>query len=266
MHSAHSLDGRLPPAELIRLAKERGLSVIAISDHNSFAGYLEAERCEHEGVLLVPAVEYATELGHILALFLERELPGEYLLPIDDFHYQFDAVIEGIHACGGLAVFAHPFKSKARTGAERDIFRKVDGIEVFNGRAAAKFNFTANEKACRAASELGLFFTAGSDTHTAPELGNARLTLEVEALTLSEVRRALLRKRGTVWGRDARVLHCARSAFTKWKKKRALRRYPKAVAYVIAAWGLDRLKDLGLVRRNKGRYFVREGVFVDDTH
>ena len=92
------------------------------------------------------------------------------------------------------------------------------------------------------------------------------LTLEVEELTLEEVRRALLEKKGTVWGRNAKVLHCARSAFTKWKKKRAFRRYPKAVLYLIGAWGLDLLKRIGLVRGNQGRYFVREGVFVDDTH
>lgn len=266
MHSEHSLDGRLPPAEMVRIAKERGLSAIAISDHNTFAGSKEAMALGDTGVLIIPSVEYATELGHILALFLTRELPEEYLRPLDDFHFEFDRVIDGIHACGGLAVFAHPFKSKARTGAERDIFDRVDGIEVFNGRAAAKFNHDANEKACRAAEELGLFFTAGSDSHTAPELGNARLTLEVEELTLEEVRRALLEKKGTVWGRNAKVLHCARSAFTKWKKKRAFRRYPKAVLYLIGAWGLDLLKRIGLVRGNQGRYFVREGVFVDDTH
>ncbi|HUG56302.1 MAG TPA: PHP domain-containing protein [Candidatus Limnocylindrales bacterium] len=74
-HSIHS-DGVLEPAALVRLAASRGVSVQALSDHDTLAGVAEAvaegERC---GVRVIPATELNTESEwgdvHILGYFLD---------------------------------------------------------------------------------------------------------------------------------------------------------------------------------------------------
>jgi len=73
----HSLcsDGAQTPADVVRTAKEAGLSAIALSDHDSIKGVREAmEEGKKLGVEVVPAVELSaqsdTEL-HILGYFID---------------------------------------------------------------------------------------------------------------------------------------------------------------------------------------------------
>lgn len=77
VHSTYS-DGTVPPAELIRLAAQTGLSAVALCDHNTVDGlpeFLEAGR--DSGVEAVPGVEFSTEYEgrelHILGLFIAPE-------------------------------------------------------------------------------------------------------------------------------------------------------------------------------------------------
>ena len=56
-HSTHS-DGALEPAEVVRLAGEAGVELLALSDHDTVSGVSEAlEAGERHGVRVVPAVE-----------------------------------------------------------------------------------------------------------------------------------------------------------------------------------------------------------------
>jgi 3',5'-nucleoside bisphosphate phosphatase len=56
-HSTHS-DGALEPAEVVRLAAEAGVELLALSDHDTVSGVSEAiEAGERYGVRVVPAVE-----------------------------------------------------------------------------------------------------------------------------------------------------------------------------------------------------------------
>lgn len=77
LHTFHS-DGVRSPAEVVRLAGEHSLSVIAISDHDSLAAFPEAEPLAREaGILLIPAVELSiTWEGidvHLLAYAFDPE-------------------------------------------------------------------------------------------------------------------------------------------------------------------------------------------------
>jgi predicted metal-dependent phosphoesterase TrpH len=57
LHTHHS-DGVRSPAEVIRLAAEKGFSAIAISDHDNLAAFAEAEpMARAAGILLIPGVE-----------------------------------------------------------------------------------------------------------------------------------------------------------------------------------------------------------------
>lgn len=68
-------DGMNSPAENVRLAKEKGLTGLAITDHDTVAGLQEAmEEGEKQGVIVVPGVEISTRAGgkdiHVLGYFL----------------------------------------------------------------------------------------------------------------------------------------------------------------------------------------------------
>ena len=67
MHSTAS-DGVLPPAEVVKLAHERGLTTIALTDHDTTAGWEEAFASGRErGVEVLGGFEINSEtnLGHI---------------------------------------------------------------------------------------------------------------------------------------------------------------------------------------------------------
>ncbi len=71
-------DGTCTPEELVALAKENGLSAVALSDHNTVGGlerFLAA--AEREGIEGIAACEISTEYEedelHILAFFLEEK-------------------------------------------------------------------------------------------------------------------------------------------------------------------------------------------------
>ena len=67
-HTCHS-DGSFTPEELILAAKQRGLSGIALTDHNTAAGVKEAvEYGKKYGVLVIPGIEWTTFYGHITVL------------------------------------------------------------------------------------------------------------------------------------------------------------------------------------------------------
>jgi hypothetical protein len=75
LHSTVS-DGRLPPAELVRLAHAQGVRTMALTDHDSTDGLAEAEQAGAAlGVRVIPGIELSTDLPgasiHVLGLFLD---------------------------------------------------------------------------------------------------------------------------------------------------------------------------------------------------
>ncbi len=58
-------DGLLSPDELVGLASQRGLSAIAITDHDTVEGVEEALTIPPSGLLVVPGVELSCSLGDV---------------------------------------------------------------------------------------------------------------------------------------------------------------------------------------------------------
>ncbi len=87
-HSTES-DGTLTPEELITLAKEKGLTAIALTDHDTIDG-LEAARATAEqlDVELVPGIELSTDYNgtevHVLGYYIEETNPA-FLKKLDEF-------------------------------------------------------------------------------------------------------------------------------------------------------------------------------------
>ena len=76
LHSTVS-DGRLSPTELVRLAHEQGVTVMALSDHDATDGVDTATAVGGGlGMRVIPAIEISTDMPgasiHILGLFLEH--------------------------------------------------------------------------------------------------------------------------------------------------------------------------------------------------
>ena len=80
IHSTRS-DGTLTPTELIRLCSDKGLKVVALTDHDSTNGVVEAraEARKLGGIEVIAGVELScdTEIGevHVLGLFVDIEAP-----------------------------------------------------------------------------------------------------------------------------------------------------------------------------------------------
>lgn len=81
-------DGTLSPAALVRLAKERGLTAVAVTDHDTMAGVPAARAAAKElGVELIPGIEISTDYRgqdtHVLGYGLREEAPE--LRPVLDW-------------------------------------------------------------------------------------------------------------------------------------------------------------------------------------
>jgi len=76
LHTTAS-DGRLTPSQMVALAKDRGLEVISITDHDSVSGVDEALAAAGSGgkITVVPGVEINTDLAtgelHVLGYFID---------------------------------------------------------------------------------------------------------------------------------------------------------------------------------------------------
>ena len=72
-------DGQLPPRELIALAANHGVGVLAVTDHDSTGGVAEARAAaaEHPGLTVVPGIEINCDVDgselHVLGYFLDLE-------------------------------------------------------------------------------------------------------------------------------------------------------------------------------------------------
>ncbi len=78
LHTTAS-DGRLSPAELVRLAADQGLKQISISDHDSTEGLAEALEAaqKYSDLRIIPGIELSTDIPgdeiHMLGYFIHYE-------------------------------------------------------------------------------------------------------------------------------------------------------------------------------------------------
>lgn len=87
LHShTNESDGTFTPFELVELAAQRGVEALAISDHDTFAGYDQAlPEARARGLDLVCGIELSTRVPgsksrtvHLLAYFLRQPPPAEF--------------------------------------------------------------------------------------------------------------------------------------------------------------------------------------------
>lgn len=187
-HTHFSGDCGLLPAAILRAADARGLSRLAITDHNSIRGGLEMHAIAPERIIV--GEEIKTRAGEIIGLFLQEEIPRR-LTPME--------TVKRIKDQGGLVYIPHPFDrlraSRLRREALVEIAHHVDIVEVFNSRVTfPRDNRLAEEYALR----FGLARGGGSDAHIAYEIGRTYVEMP-DFKTPDEFMRALAE--GTIRGR-----------------------------------------------------------------
>lgn len=101
MHTNYS-DGRPSVRALLdHVARRTRLEVIAITDHDTIEGAMEAQAIkQHYPFELIVGEEVTSREGHILALFIQERIPPRM---------SGAETIAAIHEQGGLAIAAHPF-------------------------------------------------------------------------------------------------------------------------------------------------------------
>ena len=183
-------DGLSSVEEILDSAERAGLDVIALTDHDDIRGAFalrELAARRSSPVEVVPGVEVTTRSGHLLALWVEDEVP---------MFCSLAQALSRIHQAGGMAIVPHPLSyltfsigegALRQLAAYGDDVRMVDAIEVRNpsyaGRVRASRALWLNAHVLRIAE------TGSSDAHHAALVGTC--WTEFPGSTPEELRTAI---------------------------------------------------------------------------
>ena len=184
----------LSPRSILKTARKRGLSVIALTDHGTIRGAREMveDARSFDGLIAIPGVEVRTNIGDMIGLFIEQKIQA---------HDCFD-VVDQIKKQDGLTVLAHPFRGHCNI--PRQLIFDVDLIETLNGRNSKTKNIEAQELA----SSHDKPALAGSDAHFSFEIGCVRTAFFDEVTTSEDLRRVIIRgERRLVGKQSSRFVH-----------------------------------------------------------
>ncbi len=174
-HTSASFDCLAKPGSVVRAAAERGLTHLAITDHDRIDGALRARDAAPDGLTVIIGEEVRTADGDLIALFLERAVAP---------HRPVAETIAEVRAQGGLVGIPHPF-DRFRGSMLKDprleaMAPLVDWVEAHNARVVGG---QRNEQAAAFAREHGLPGVAVSDAHSTLEVGVAYNVLEGDPST-----------------------------------------------------------------------------------
>jgi len=186
-HTSFSADGLIAPGDLLETARAKGLHCIAVTDHNTVRGAMQAlalSEADSSFPRVIPGVELATEDGEVVGLYVKDEIPKG--LSLED-------AVSRIRSLGGLVYLPHPYdvfrRGAISRGRRSDAAELCDLVEVANGRALGpRAGIRSSRLAARHARPRG----AGSDAHRRQEVGRA--WVEVAALPTRETLLELVSK------------------------------------------------------------------------
>ena len=184
IHSCYSPDSIMKPADILRIAKERGLNGIAITDHDTLKAYPVLKKLNKDkNFEIIPGEEIHSNYGHFIGLYLKKEIQSRDL---------FEAIDE-IHSQGGIAIIPHPFTLASMHNFRYPLSKlkgKVDAIEAFNSRNFKRHNDSAKKEILK----YGFSQVGSSDSHIKLEIGNGYTLFE------GDLRLAIKNKKTNVGG------------------------------------------------------------------
>ncbi len=175
-HTNASFDSLADPLAVVRAARDRGLTHLAITDHDRIDGALRARDAAIPGITVIVGEEVKTAGGDLICLFLEEAIPPG-LSPAE--------TIARVRAQGGLVGIPHPFdRYRGSVGKAEDEIKAlvglVDWVEAFNARVVLR---EGNEQAAELARTAGIPGVAVSDAHSVLEVGVAATRLQGDPST-----------------------------------------------------------------------------------
>ncbi len=199
-HTSVSFDSLATPAAVVRAAAARGLTHLAITDHDRIDGALQARdvaATEARGLTVLIGQEIRTTGGDMIGVFLGKPVPPG-LSPA--------AAIEAVREQGGLIGIAHPYDRFRGSLGTDDAVRfeavagQVDWIEAWNARLMFG---DGNARAAQLAKRLGVPGVAVSDAHTTLEVGIASTIVRGDPSTPEGLRAVLAGGLELVTGRSS---------------------------------------------------------------
>jgi predicted metal-dependent phosphoesterase TrpH len=197
IHTSASFDSLASPESVVRAAMSRGLTHIAITDHDTIDGALAARDLVSRETLdltILVGQEVKTTAGDLIAVFLDEAIESG-LSPAD--------AIATVRAQGGLVGIPHPFDrfrgsllagndggdgGDAVDAGPVELAPLVDWVEVHNARIMVG---RGNEQAATFAHDHDLPGVAVSDAHSTLEVGVAYSVLDGNPTTAAGLLAAL---------------------------------------------------------------------------
>ena len=173
IHTVYSYDGTASVPAVLARAKQVGLDVIAITDHDEIRGALKAfELAPQFEIEVIPGIEITTAEGDLLALFVTQKIkPGQSLI---------ETILQ-VGEAGGICITPHPMARGAgmKSLSGSSILRALDhpvasriliGIETYNATALDRESNLLAQKLweeCPRTSQVG-----NSDAHYLQAIGS----------------------------------------------------------------------------------------------
>ncbi len=169
IHTRFSRDSILSEEKFIRVALERGLTHVAVTNHNNVEGAVAvrdhvAQLGLDDRLTVILGEEVSTADGEVVGLFLQHTIPRGL---------SADETADAIHAQGGLVSIPHPFDPFRASHIRREPLDrlaeagKIDMLEVFNSRVTFGRH---NLEAAEFAQLHGIPGIACSDSHSSFEV------------------------------------------------------------------------------------------------
>ena len=223
IHTRFSRDSILTEERFIEKAVERGLTHVAITNHNNVEGAIAvrdkvAELGMTDRLTVILGEEVSTADGEVVGLFLTKTIPRGL---------SANETADEIHRQGGLVSIPHPFDpfrgSHIKEGPLRNLAEvgKIDCVEVFNCRITLQRH---NLEAAEFAKRYEIPGIAASDSHSSFEVAMAFNAMP-EFATADELKASLLKNEWHA-SRSSVFIHATtrwavwKNAFDGWRGKR----------------------------------------------
>jgi predicted metal-dependent phosphoesterase TrpH len=169
IHTRFSRDSILAEEKFVRIAIERGLTHVAVTNHNNVEGAIAvrdkvAELGLADRLTVILGEEVSTADGEVVGVFLQRTIPRGL---------SAEETADAIHEQGGLVSIPHPFDPFRASHIRREPLErlaeagKIDMVEVFNSRVTFGRH---NQEAAEFAARHRIPGIACSDSHSSFEI------------------------------------------------------------------------------------------------
>jgi predicted metal-dependent phosphoesterase TrpH len=171
LHTLYSYDGTASVPAVLERAKEAGLNVIAITDHDEIRGALIAqELAPRYGLEVIPGIEITTAEGDLLALGITKRIERGLLLAktVLEAGKQGGFCIAPHPTAEGLGMKSLSWATISAALRNPDIAQTLIGIETYN---ATLLDREGNHYADVLANRYHISKVGNSDAHVLEAIG-----------------------------------------------------------------------------------------------